>query len=187
MSATNTPSETYPCSDRDCNTQFPPREAVAGSYCSTDCHHRHKGRKLLHTIQYDHKYCSNCGRQLKEIATPTKAFLVGKPRHAAESIVGFEYTTPHADTGAVDVRETPGRETVATGVICGECGNTNQSECFPEDHTTHLLEYGQLFLDSLRAKRREGVHDKHVDDAVFFEALVESGELAVSLGRAINT
>jgi len=169
---------------KHCNNAF--EEYYAPGYCSESCYHAHQGRKLLNTLTHDHKFCATCGVQLKEVAKPPKTFLVGKTRHAAESIVGFQYRTSDADTGEIDVKQTPGRETVTTGTVCGECGNTSQSEVFPEVRERHLLEYGNQILSSLREQAREGVHDKELDDEAFFDALVEGVGLEVAVGRAIE-
>jgi len=161
-------------------------EGVDGSYCSEECSVSHDGQKLLNIIQTAHTHCANCGVRLKEVEKPPKSFLVGKDMHSANSIVGFQYTTPEADTGEIDVKtDVQGRETVATGTVCGECGNTNHSECFPEDQHRHLVEYGHRFLESLEGKRREGVHDKDIEEPVFFETLVKTDDLALALGRSI--
>jgi len=185
MSTTNTPS--YDCATPDCPNTFSPGDAVAGSFCSEACKHRHTGQKLLNAVQHDHKFCANCGTQLKEIEKPTDETLRQIDGfHSTTALVGYQYRTPQADTGEIDIDDTPGREAVSTGTICGECGNTNQSEVFPEDHDRHLLEYGQRFLESLREKRREGVHDKRIDEQEFFDALVETEDLVLGLGRAIE-
>jgi len=184
--STTEPRSSYDCAYSDCQNTFPANQAVAGSYCSEDCKHAHQGWKLLNTIQSDHKFCSNCGSQLKEVEKPPKTFLVGKTRAAANSIVGFQYRTPDAATGEIDVDDTPGREQVSTGTICGQCGNTNQQEVFPEDHHRHLVEYGHRFLEAIKEQRREGVHDKQVEESVFFDTLVRSDDLALALGEAIE-
>jgi hypothetical protein len=186
MSTTTDTGSRYDCAHDDCQKTFLPEHAIAGSFCSVDCWNRDKGRKLLNNLQYDHCYCSNCGTKLKEVEKPPKSFLVGKDRHSANSIVGFQYRTPSADTGEIDVDDTPGREVVATGTVCGECGNANQSEAFPEDRERHLFEYAQRILESLAEKREQGVPVKPVDEQEFFDALVETEDLVLGLGRAIE-
>lgn len=185
MSATHDTSDGYTC--QQCGGPRT-KEGVGGSFCSQTCWNRHKGEKLLNNIKHNHCFCSNCGARLKEIEKPTDEALRSiDGYHSTTAVVGFQYRTPSADTGEIDVKtDVQGRETVSTGTVCGECGNTNSGECFPEDRHRHLVEYGHRFLESLEEKREEGVHDKDVDDAVFFEALVESEDLALSLGRAIQ-
>ncbi len=177
-------SQSSTASCKECDNDLD--DFYSPGYCSEDCYHRYQGQKLLNIIENTHTHCANCGVRLKEVEKPPKEFLVGMGQQSAESLVGFQYTTPSAANGEVDVDDTPGREIVSTGTICGECGNTNSSECFPEDRHRHLVEYGHRFLESLEEKRREGVHDKDVDEPVFFEALVESDDLALALGRAIQ-
>ena len=161
-------------------------EFYSPGYCSKACWDRYRGEKLLNNVRHNHCYCSNCGAQLKEIEKPPKSFLVGMGRHSAESLVGFQYRTPSADTGEIGVKDTPGREAVATGTVCGECGNANPRDEFPESQDLHLLEFGQRIVDSLIEQRGEGVHDKSIHQDTFFDALLETGELAQSLGRAIE-
>jgi hypothetical protein len=152
-----------------------------------ECYHREQGQRVLNNLQHDHCYCSNCGAQLKEIEEPTdEALRQIDGYHSTTAVVGLQHRTPSADTGEIDVDDTPGREVVATGTVCGECGNANQSEAFPEDRERHLFEYAQRILESLAEKREQGVPVKPVDEEVFFEALVESGELGLALGRAIE-
>lgn len=188
MSTTQDTSSSYECDYSDCEHTFGPGEATAGSFCSQACHHRHRGSKLLNNVRHNHCYCSNCGAQLKEIEKPTdEALKQISGFHSTTCVVGFQYKTPSADKGEVDVKtDVMGRETIATGTVCGECGNANPRDEFPESQDLHLLEFGQRIVDSLVEQREEGVHDKRIHQDTFFDALLGTGELARSLGRALE-
>lgn len=181
MSATQDP-DTYTCGE--CNTTC--TTTVADAYCSEHCRDKNTGRALLNSIRHDHTVCALCGTQLKELEKPPDTFIVGKGMQTAESIVGYQYQTPEADVGERVVSQKPGRETITTGTVCGECGNTDPSQRFPELEDMACFQYGESILSAVREKRREGVHEKELDDETFFETLRVERDVCVALGRAID-
>lgn len=71
MSTANTQhQETYEC--ETCGGPRTRESSVAGSFCSTDCHARHRGRGILRELRRDHKYCFTCFARLKELDEPTE-------------------------------------------------------------------------------------------------------------------
>lgn len=180
-------STTKPDSKRCKHCNKPYDRYYTPGYCSEDCYHTSEGRSLLNVVRHDHKYCTMCGSQLKEVEEPTdEALRQIDGYHSTTSVVGFQYRTPSADHGEVNAGGAPGRELVRTGTVCGECGNTNSTECFPEMQDRFLLEYAQGLVDAIRDQRKAGVHEETVDQRVFMDALVETGDLELSLGRSIQ-
>jgi len=103
--------------------------------------------------------------------------------HSANAVVGYQYRTPSAETGAKDIITDAG-ERVVTGTVCGECGQTNVSDEFPEMQDRFLFEYAEGILSSLEAKEPE--HNKAIDRDVFFDMLYCTEDIAFSLGKAIE-
>lgn len=183
--STSHPSQSYRCSYRTCETTFDAGTAIAGSYCSWPCYWRHEGQTVLNIIQHNHLYCSNCGAELKEIEPPTDEQL----RHISGyystlSVVGYQYRTPHAETGEITVRDEPGKRVVTTGTTCARCGNANPTAEFPECHELHPVRYGRSLLDALLAEREQGTPVPDLDHDLFFATARATGDVRLALGRA---
>lgn len=167
-----------------CDGQRDKHNSVEGSYCSKLCYHKHQGSKLLNTIRYDHTQCVNCGTQLKEISKPTDEQLRQiDGANSANAVIGFQYPTPRADVGVKDIQAENGERQV-TGIVCGECGNTNHSEAFPEVQQRHLFEYAESILSTLEDNQEQ--HDKEINRDVFFDMLLATEDLVFSLGKAVD-
>ncbi|SIS00216.1 hypothetical protein SAMN05421858_5106 [Haladaptatus litoreus] len=167
-------SHTYSC--EYCNGPRT-KEGVNGSFCSEECHDKHRGENLLTYLENDHRLCANCGSKLKVVEPPTQAQLVKiQGYHSTKSLEdggGYQYKTPLADA-----EELP--------TVCGSCGNCTLSKPFPEAQSIFLRECARGILASLREKRREGTHDKTIDDETFFEYLETPDDIPLALGRAID-
>lgn len=173
------------------------QEGVEGSFCSKECHHSHEGQKLLNTLENDHCTCANCGSILKTIEKPKpeRAFdhtgtgwTLNREKNRWElewygqeetqkAAVGFQHRTIKAEIGEIGDH---------TGTICGNCGNCTLSRPFPETQDRFQLEYASGILDTIREKREEGTHSKGINAEQFFHALVETQDIPLALGRAIE-
>lgn len=131
---------------RECNncgeSYFPPNvdrpdatsEAVGAGdrFCSDDCEYEAAAKSMIATIRFDHRYCANCFRQIREVEPP------GRPKWSNEwdrrggppdCAIGRAYPYPHALIGHVDAltRDDDGelivdkRKTRRTGTVCS-CG-----------------------------------------------------------------
>jgi len=95
---TSTPPQSVECGQ--CGDQFlsPP---PAGSFCSPKCHTEHRREKLaddfFETLEHDHRFCSTCGRQTKEIEKPPGTQLRGKS--ITDAAIGWEHVTEHGEFG----------------------------------------------------------------------------------------
>jgi len=159
-------------------------DSVEGSFCSKECYHKHRGGKFLNTLKYDHRYCHGCLSQLKEVERPTDEQLRSiDGMHSAESVVGFQYRTPNADTGEITVRADV-IDTVATGVVCGNCGTTDHRDAFMRDFEP--TEAAKRLRKRVKETREEGQHSKQFDTSAFVEAWNESHDWTLSLGRALE-
>lgn len=182
MSFAQQPSTRVRCAY--CDGSRDPADSVAGSYCSKLCYHKHTGQKLLNVIRHDHRWCTNCGRQLKQIEEPTDEQLRKIDGfHSKTSVIGYQYPTPNAGIGYKDIQSEQGERTVS-GLICSECGNTSHYTSFPEDRNRHLFEYGERILSTLEEKEQE--HNKTINREVFFEMLYSTEDLVFSLGKSIE-
>lgn len=159
-------------------------EFYSPGYCSERCYHAYQGQNLLNLIQYDHCFCGSCGERLKEIEEPTDAQLRKiDGYHSTTAVIGYQYRTKHADIGEKGSEKPTGDE-IHTGIVCGRCGNSSLHTTFPELQENHLIEYGGRILDTLQEKSDE--HNKEIDAAQFFDALVETEDIAYALGQAIQ-
>lgn len=156
-------------------------------YCSPLCYYKYHGQKLLNTIQHDHRWCTNCGRRLKEVEAPTQEQLKAidglYSTKALEDGGGYQYRTPNAGVGEITIQSERG-ERVTTGTICDKCGNTSHHTEFPEDRDRHLLEYGERILSTLEDKEQE--HNKDISRSVFFDMLLDTEDLVFALGKAVE-
>lgn len=180
MSLATQPTRTATCAY--CDGERDPDDSIEGSYCAPLCYYKHTGQKLLNLIQHDHRWCTNCGRQLKEVEEPTDEQLRQIDGfHSKTAVIGFQYTTPNAGVGFKDIHSERG-ERVISGVICAKCGNTSHHTDFPEDRERHFLEYGERIFSTLEGKESE--HNADLDRETFFEMLIQTRDIVFSLGKA---
>jgi len=95
---TSTPPQSVECGQ--CGDQFQ-LPATAGSFCSPECHNEHLREKraddFFETLEHDHRFCSTCGRQLKEIEKPPERNSAGKS--ITDAAIGWEHVTEHGEFG----------------------------------------------------------------------------------------
>jgi hypothetical protein len=143
------------------------------------------GSRVLATLEHDHKFCSTCGRRLKVVEPPTQEQLKRidglYSTKALEDGGGFQYRTPNAGIGVIDIHSERG-EKQTTGTVCSQCGGTKHNERFPEQQNQHLIEYGWRIFTALEAKSDE--HNADLDRAMFFEMLLATEDLVFALGKA---
>jgi hypothetical protein len=100
--------------------------------------------------------------------TPPEWFWSGYQKITAECFVGYQYTTPNAETGE---KEAAGK--ITTGTVC-KCGNT--------DHRAHIRLLGdvQRLLDRL-------VHEEDVelDQSKVFDAYLSGKSIDEAVGEAV--
>lgn len=185
-----------------CTQEFDIYNAVEGSYCSQACHDRHRGEKLLNTVNHSHQYCALCGTRLKEVEPPKPdwafdntggsyeatedgvTFTFHGQEESRRSAIGFEYTTDAADTGEKTAYRTDSFELITSGIVCGECGNASLTDPQEEIQRDHLFEYASQILDSLRERKADGEFDCEIDEQTVFDVLVDVPDLALAVGIA---
>jgi hypothetical protein len=201
--STTTPTtteETYECAH--CGGPRRSSTSVAGSFCSTACHDRHRREKrageVLRELEQDHRFCGTCGRQLKEIEAGGCSVIVKPSSHqdwtaAADVWVGIQHRTEYADLGEVSLDTTDDdtplvHDRVATGTVC-ECGNTDHRHAEPAIRSRAPFETAHYLALAVRTLRAEGKHAVDVDTQVFIDAVrdqllpVENSDL--NLRRAL--
>lgn len=209
MSVSLTRPETYDCARDECENTRNEVTSV-GSYCSEQCSQLAAGEELLRHIRQDHRLCSGCFRQLKEIERPPveKRVNIGPVDHEAlaptwkNCLVGYQYITKHAELGQRSYRRgearreneivDPADEHTLSGVVC-TCGTTDHRDSYVRDERMESIRTvaGRL-CDLLELLGREGQHDKTVNATTlvrtveqFEEPGTEGWQLAV--GRAIES
>jgi len=180
------------CAFPDCDKEFQVLNAVAGSYCSQECHDRHAGRRLLRTIRQDHRFCWSCWRPRKELEQPTEEYRTrafatsgvgltvdGEGALTAErygqelsneAVVGFEHHSRHVTMGPYGLE-----------CECGAIDHDNVDWDKREDVAYHwqLKRVIQQMTD-------EGAHDYQFDVVTFAEELWATDDLELAVGRAIE-
>lgn len=183
---------------RRCGDEHPIETAVA-QFCSEECRLRDAGGKQLRNIARDHRFCTACFRQVKEIERPPggTSVVVGPVAHAARSddaaadvLVGYQYRTRHATTGEREGRAivttdptdphagerppSPGDRLAMTGTIC-ECGTTDHRDDWARGaHVTDLSAAAERLVGILDWVGREGQQDKTIDARTLYRTLTES-------------
>jgi len=203
MAATSNTSETYECVQ--CDDHFAAERSVAGSFCSGECYRAHQREKradsVLELIAHDHRFCVTCCRQLKEIERPTDEQLRSiDGMHSAESLVGLEYQTQHADHGLKTdpalfwededgTEHTPDAHTASQaareGVVC-TCGATDTGDV--SDAIRASLDAGQLALRLvavIEALHAEGKHDVDYRGDVVVGGLADGLDVREALAEAV--
>jgi hypothetical protein len=128
------------------------------SYCSIRCKYRALARSLLATLRYDHRFCANCYRQIRDVEPPKPDYeFTGRQQETKKAAVGFATPTQHTIRG-VDKRDAGIGLTDAARyrarAIC-ECGATHHLTVERPVSKQTALAYGRHLADSIRALRDE--------------------------------
>jgi len=198
MTVTVDDTQTVTCKSDDCEETGQEWEFRNGEYCSTECFHRDRGRRLLTNIKYDHRWCHGCFRRLKTI---------NKPRAKDPGfVVGYQFLTEHARYGEFEGRAvvnertctddrrppSPSERLTMTGTIC-ECGTTDHRDDYlREASQVSVREAAKRLCRALVWTGAEGQHDKTIDARELARTLRESAEergewdWALAVGRAVD-
>ena len=177
-----TQSESYDCGECDDQFDHPP---IAGSFCSTECHHAHRAGKqrdaIFERLEHDHRFCGTCFAQTKEIeAPPEGTSLVIPPaldphdkdwENAKDVLIGYQHWTKHAVEGETGKPKKYHNDLIRATSIC-RCGNCSHRHA--EDTIRDRLAFtaGHNLLEAIDELRREGKTDVDVDREAFFDALL---------------
>jgi len=153
-------------------------------YCSRECLDKNRAESVYNLLKYDHRFCFGCFAKLKEVEKPTDTQLQKiDGQQSTEAVVGFQYRTEHADNGEKTIK--PGViDTVATGIVCGECGTTDHTDGFQRDFTP--IEAAKRLRKRVDETREEGQHGYEFDTATFVEAWNETKDWELALGAALE-
>jgi len=184
MSTTTAPTEVT-CEFDNCQETGEKWEFV-GEYCSDECKQRDTGRSVLDLLKFDHRFCGACFSRLKTISRPTDEQLRHvQGRHSADSIIGFQYRTPKADTGELTITARDDRkEVVGTGIVCGSCGTTDHRDDYQRDFQP--TEAAKRLRERVVETREEGQHGYEFVTSRFVEAWNESKDWELALGKALH-
>jgi len=142
-----------------------------------ECYHRHKGENILRQIQNDHTFCSTCFGRLKRIDKPPQETIDKLKIHngweSAQSLVGFQYTTP--------------RVNYEHGFSFCECGNidhyTDSDELRNVDLTDAITNLWSLLVEY---HEKDQFGENKPDKEVLLEALEESDmDFKYAIGKAV--
>jgi len=187
--AVSTDTETYSCSQ--CGDSFPAAAAIKGSFCSSECVDRHRAEKeatrILNQLQYDHRFCFTCFRQLKDVYLPESRW--GIP----DCFRGFQHRTKYAENGQkVVIKPTyhnldldDDRGLVTTGIICC-CGNTSHQHCERAIRDHRIFECAYYLTESLQILRAEEKIEHDINADQLFDSLLERHSIATSIADAIR-
>lgn len=151
------------------------RRQDGASFCSTECRYRHKGENVLRNIRFDHRFCSTCYRQLRDIEKPPDELLIQNKvsQLVRESIIGFEYPTPNYQW--------------EQGIWSCKCGTINHKD---EHGFLQLSELECVLVNLVRVLQRyerEGQLDTFSVDSFFSGFREISGlDYAYAVGRSLE-
>jgi len=170
MSITLTRQTTYNCAFADCDETRTESSSVDGSYCSVECAARDTGRQFLRDLRHDHRFCTSCFRQRKEIERPTAAARCGLGVHTDAALVGFEYLTEHAAPGV-------------HGIECA-CGAVNHD--IDEEWLRESGAYHWFLKTAAETLVGEGQREDTLDLATLANTLWETDDLELAVGLALR-
>jgi len=182
INTSTTASTDSDCTCGHCGGVFNPVVAVEDAYCSTECYRTHKRSKaaseILRLLTGDHRFCSTCHSQLKDVHKPSKTVVVGPPQigdHdwavAKDVLVGFQTRLPAAEIGekSTDVNTSAGwieRDSVdnaRTATIC-RCGNTEHSHREPVIQRLLGLHVADRLIEAVETLQEEDKIDTRIDE-----------------------
>lgn len=180
----------YSCAH--CDGERQPNATVKGSFCSRECWYKHKGRKALNTIQFDHTVCGTCGRVRATVENPRpegQKWYLEQPKDGTftynpesdsvdfetwgqtetiEAAIGRRYSTPNEQGGAC------------------KCGTISTVEAHDILRNIELDKVLVRLFKRLREKERDGELSNTPDKDSLFSAFKESnGDFAYAAGRAL--
>jgi hypothetical protein len=118
MSTTTVSTDT--CADAECASEFRFAEAVAGSFCSSECFDRHRGRNIRTEIAADHRFCATCFGTVKDVDTPSEEWLTQKGSRVSTALeMGAEFAAGVSGQLRLDCTDCdgPARPTATDAVI----------------------------------------------------------------------
>jgi len=120
MSTTTVSTDT--CADRECANEFRFAEAVAGSFCSSECFYRHRGRNIRTEIAADHRFCATCFGTLKEVNHSSDEWLTQKGSRVNTALeMGAEFTGGFGGQLTLDCTDCDGlARPTATDAVIGQ-------------------------------------------------------------------
>lgn len=176
MSVTNQ-SEEYPCRGPDCAETFGPETAVAGSFCSSECHARKRGRDALRQIDSLHGWCSTCFRPVKDVIS-RQEYQEWRDNEAKgreelpDNFVGTQHETLTTDTGVVDHKDNEAYyrpvEHGRWGCECGAVNPSTREEAIQAADTQLIV---QSLWSCLVRLERKGAIQSRPDKGAYFDAL----------------
>lgn len=173
-----------------CSDEYLIANSVKGSYCSTECYHKHRGEKALNTFRWDHRKCSTCGRIRAEVEPPKpdEGFAVDGQAydsawHVEDGVVHYEsFGQDESAEAAIGFRTATVNE--EEGCVCGTLERTG-------DGHFDVLHNVETFQTLLRVHKRikeaaiDGQREDWPSKAALFRNLRESNDLAYSVGKAL--
>ena len=125
----STDHETDVCAADGCSEEFRFAAAVAGSFCSSDCYHRSRGRAVRNKIASDHRFCASCNGIIKDIVRPTADWVDEKASCVRAALDdGAEYTGGLGGQLVLDATDCNGpSQPVAADAVIGRQSPTDRT------------------------------------------------------------
>jgi hypothetical protein len=166
-----------------CDGHYPLAYGFNRRFCRRECKYRNIAQSLLDGVRYDHKYCANCHKRLKDISPPAVSRRSAeKGRSPPECAVGRQQWRSHTVHDQHNIGENSGDRAYPSldmreGMACS---------CSVNHHTTidrpngglpkeTAIEYADQLADALDERREADAHHTEFDRAAFL-AFVERGK-----------
>ena len=170
-----------------CESIYDERDGFTHEYCSKTCESRDTARDLRMGLYYDHRYCCNCYRKIREVYPPARlassseVIYKGDPDEdpaafirtdVPDCAIGHAYPTPHTADGLAesmapldptnDEWSHEPTDHVHERAIC-ECGVTHHQTIQWGMSKRNAIERAKRLSDALDARLAEEKHEYHHD------------------------
>ena len=182
--ATSPPGQSHDIQQCEhCDGHYPLSIGFNRRFCRRECKFRALAQRLLDGVRYDHKYCANCHKRLKDISPPAVSRKSAeKGRSPPECAIGTQQYREHTVHDQGNVGDARGERAYPSLDLRGRM----TCSCPVNSHTTidrpngglpkeRAIEYAEQLADALEQRREAEAHRTEFDRSVFL-AFVRRGK-----------
>lgn len=167
----------------NCDGHYPLSIGFNRRFCRRECKFRAIAQRLLDGVRYDHKFCANCHKRLKDVSPPAVSRRSAKKgRSPPECAVGRQQWRSHTIRDQSNAARGESQHSYSSLDLRGRM----TCSCPVNSHTTidrpngglpkaTAIEYAEQLADTLEARRETDAHHTEFDRGVLL-AFVESGK-----------
>lgn len=163
-----------------CDGHYPLSIGFNRRFCRRECKYRAIAQRLLDGVRYNHKYCGNCYKRLKDVSPPAVSRKSArKGRSPPECAIGRQQYRPHATHDQFNAARDDSQHAYSSLDLRGRM----TCSCPVNSHTTidrpngglpkaTAIEYAEQLADTLADRLDAGAHRTEFDRRVLL-AFVE--------------